>query len=103
MNVQEVIERSWEVTQVIGHRGAAAHLPENTMPSFEAAIAAAAPGVECDVHVSRDGELMVIHDHTLDRTTAISGLIEETDSAAMRLAGVPTLDEYLAVTKDRAL
>ncbi|HEY0867450.1 MAG TPA: glycerophosphodiester phosphodiesterase [Fimbriimonas sp.] len=102
VTLQEV-SRCWTETLVIGHRGAAASSPENTLASFEAAIRCGAVGVECDVHVSRDGELIVIHDETLDRTTPLSGKVRETESARMKAAGVPTLADYLAVTRGRAL
>lgn len=51
------------------HRGHSAAFPENTLPAFEAAVAAGADGVELDVTLSADGRLVVIHDATLDRTT----------------------------------
>ena len=54
---------------VIGHRGCCAHAPENTLPSFELALAAGADLVELDYHHSRDGVPVVIHDDTLDHTT----------------------------------
>jgi glycerophosphoryl diester phosphodiesterase len=61
----------------IGHRGAAGHLPENTMPSFERALALGADALEFDVALSRDGRPVVIHDDTLDRTTTGRGPVEE--------------------------
>jgi glycerophosphoryl diester phosphodiesterase len=60
---------------VIGHRGALGHAPENTRASFEKAWRLGADAVECDVHLSRDGRLVVIHDETLDRTTNGRGLV----------------------------
>lgn len=54
---------------VIGHRGFSAAAPENTLPSFRWAMAAGADLVELDYHVTRDGQMIVIHDSTLDRTT----------------------------------
>ena len=54
---------------VIGHRGYCSVAPENTLPSFQLAKAAGADMVELDYHHSKDGELIVIHDGTLDRTT----------------------------------
>jgi glycerophosphoryl diester phosphodiesterase len=53
---------------VIGHRGASALAPENTMPSFELALQLGADALELDVHLSADGQVVVIHDDTLDRT-----------------------------------
>lgn len=53
----------------MGHRGASGSAPENTMASFQRAKDLGADAVECDVHLSADGHLIVIHDATLDRTT----------------------------------
>ena len=58
---------------IIGHRGNAAHAPENTMESFRQALAAGAECVELDVHLSSDGVAVVIHDPTLDRTSSSTG------------------------------
>lgn len=86
---------------VVGHRGAMGHCPENTLASFERALELGADWIELDVHLSRDGELIVIHDETLDRTTNGHGLVREhTLSELSRLdAGngqhVPTLPEVL--------
>ena len=63
--------------RVIGHRGAAAFAPENTLPSFQHAIDVEAHGVELDLHCSVDGHLIVIHDPTLSRTTDGTGPVEE--------------------------
>ncbi|MDO5661597.1 MAG: glycerophosphodiester phosphodiesterase [Brachybacterium sp.] len=54
--------------RIIGHRGAALLEPENTMVSFRRALADGADGIECDVHLSADGEVIVMHDETIDRT-----------------------------------
>jgi len=54
---------------VIGHRGLPARYPENTLPSFLAAMAAGADGLESDLRLSADGVIMLMHDATLDRTT----------------------------------
>lgn len=62
---------------VIGHRGAAGEAPENTLKSFALAIEQGADGIELDVHLSLDGEIVVCHDYSLDRTTNGSGLICE--------------------------
>ena len=55
--------------RLFGHRGAAGLAPENTLPSFERAIADGAGYLELDVHATRDGVVVVIHDATLERTT----------------------------------
>ena len=55
--------------RLFGHRGAAGLAPENTLPSFERAVADGAGYLELDVHATRDGVVVVIHDPTLERTT----------------------------------
>jgi glycerophosphoryl diester phosphodiesterase len=58
---------------VFAHRGGAKLAPENTMAAFERGLALGSDGLECDVHLSRDGVPVVIHDSTLDRTTNATG------------------------------
>ncbi|KAF5363682.1 hypothetical protein D9756_000159 [Leucocoprinus leucothites] len=60
-----------------GHRGASARYPENTLASFEAAIRDGAEGIESDVHVSKDGVVLMFHDPDLARTTNSTGYIKE--------------------------
>lgn len=60
---------------VVGHRGNAAHAPENTIESFRQAIALGADAVEFDVRVTRDGVPVVIHDESLERTTGRPELV----------------------------
>lgn len=60
---------------IIGHRGAAGEAPENTLASFALALEQGAQAIELDVHVTKDGEIVVCHDGTLDRTTNGSGHI----------------------------
>jgi glycerophosphoryl diester phosphodiesterase len=67
-----------------GHRGNPAQHPENTMRSFRSAIEAGCDLIECDVHLSSDGRLVVIHDHTLERTTNGKGLVGEHSAAELR-------------------
>jgi glycerophosphoryl diester phosphodiesterase len=67
-----------------GHRGNPAHNPENTLRSFRSAISAGCDLIECDVHLSSDSRLMVIHDHTLDRTTNGTGLVRDHTAAELR-------------------
>jgi glycerophosphoryl diester phosphodiesterase len=67
-----------------GHRGNPAQHPENTMRSFRSAITAGCDLIECDVHLSSDGRLMVIHDHSLERTTNGSGLVRDHTAAELR-------------------
>jgi glycerophosphoryl diester phosphodiesterase len=58
---------------IIGHRGAPRYAPENTLESFRVALARGAEALELDVRTSREGEAVVLHDATLDRTTDLSG------------------------------
>ena len=74
------------MTYVVGHRGASAHRPENTMPSFGLAIEQGADAIELDVHRTSDGELAVIHDATLERTTDLTGAVAEMPMDAVRAA-----------------
>jgi glycerophosphoryl diester phosphodiesterase len=96
------------VTLNIAHRGASALAPENTIAAFERAVELGADVIELDLHMSQDGELVVIHDDTLDRTTDGSGPVHQRSLAElMRLdagrwfgegfAGqrIPRLDEVL--------
>jgi glycerophosphoryl diester phosphodiesterase len=71
---------------VIAHRGGSKLRPENTMVAFANAVALGVDALECDVHLSRDGEVVVIHDPTLDRTTNASGPVG--DRTASELARV---------------
>jgi glycerophosphoryl diester phosphodiesterase len=54
---------------VIAHRGHSIEVPENTLEAYRRAIELGAEMIECDVNMTRDGELVMIHDWTLDRTT----------------------------------
>lgn len=63
--------------RVFGHRGAAGLAPENTLPSFALALALGANVLELDVHASADGQIVVMHDPTLERTTNGSGPLRE--------------------------
>jgi glycerophosphoryl diester phosphodiesterase len=57
-------------TQVWAHRGLSGRFPENTLPSFQAAIDAGADGIECDLHMTLDGEPVIMHDEEVSRTTS---------------------------------
>jgi glycerophosphoryl diester phosphodiesterase len=69
---------------IFAHRGVSSLCPENTMPAFEKAIEIGAHGIELDVHLSRDGRLVVCHDETVDRTTDGSGAICALDYSEIR-------------------
>jgi glycerophosphoryl diester phosphodiesterase len=72
---------------VFGHRGASGEAPENTLPAFATAIAAGADRLELDVHRTADGEIVVLHDALVDRTTDGAGPV-----AALTFAEVSRLD-----------
>ena len=55
------------MTKIFAHRGASAYAPENTMEAFELAAKQGADGIELDVHVTKDGEVVVTHDEKIDR------------------------------------
>jgi len=95
------------VTQIWAHRGASQYAPENTLPAFALALEQGAEGVEFDVQLSADGELVLIHDETLDRTTDGVGKVAHRSLAELRRfdasagragfagVGIPTLGEAL--------
>jgi glycerophosphoryl diester phosphodiesterase len=106
---------------VVGHRGAAAHAPENTMASFRRAIELGAEALELDVQLARDGAVVVMHDPTLDRTTDGAGPVGAHTLAELRAVdagarwttdggrtfpwrgrgvGIATLDELLEELRD---
>jgi glycerophosphoryl diester phosphodiesterase len=82
---------------IVAHRGASSTHPENTLASFEAAIALGAPIVELDVRVSADGVPVVMHDPTVDRTTDGSGAVHELSAAELGGLNAGTRDEPAAV------
>jgi len=61
----------------ISHRGYSTHYPENTRVAYEQAVALGAEMIECDVNISRDGVLVMMHDYKLDRTTTGSGKVSD--------------------------
>ncbi|MBA3645623.1 MAG: hypothetical protein H0W63_05540 [Gemmatimonadaceae bacterium] len=87
---------------VIAHRGGRARAPENTLEAMRLGIADGADALEFDVRISEDGEVVVIHDPTVDRTTDGKGSVERKTlrelkslSAGSNAARIPTLDEVL--------
>jgi glycerophosphoryl diester phosphodiesterase len=101
--------------QVAAHRGGAALWPENSLVAFRGAIALGVDALEFDVHLTADGEPVVIHDPTLDRTTTGRGPVGDATLArirALRLRGrdgtvsterVPTLGEVLDLAAPTSL
>lgn len=76
--------RDWPRPLIFAHRGASAHAPENTIAAFELALEHGAQGIELDVKLSADGEIVVIHDATVDRTTDGQGRVSHLSLAALR-------------------
>ncbi len=100
--------------QIFAHRGARRAAPENTLPAFARALEMGVDGIELDVHRSKDGRLVVLHDYALDGTTDATGLVTERTAAelaqvdagshfAPEFAGtpVPTLDQVLDLVGSR--
>jgi glycerophosphoryl diester phosphodiesterase len=105
------------MTLVIAHRGNSSAVPENTFASFDSAIEHGVTLIECDVQMTADGHIVVIHDPTLDRTSDRTGDVRSLSLAEVRAADVsypknfgaafspqrvPTLGELLAHLKGRA-
>ncbi len=110
----------WEQSEnnilVVGHRGAKAFYPENTMLSFQKAIELGVDGIEMDINMTKDGQLVVIHDNTVDRTTNGTGKVvdftlrelKELDAGShfsSEYAGerIPTFEEFLDLVKNKKL
>jgi len=72
---KRTVRGEWPVN--LAHRGASALAPENTIEAFRLAVEAGAGGLELDVHMTRDGHIVVIHDATVDRTTSGNGAVSE--------------------------
>ncbi len=100
----------------IAHRGASGIAPENTLAAFEKALEFDLDAVELDVHATKDGKVIVMHDATLDRTTNITGRIQELTYAEITAADagswfsseykgekVPTLSDALDMINGHAV
>ncbi len=87
---------------IIGHRGASADAPENTLAAFALALAQNADGIEFDVQLCADGVPVVMHDDTVDRTSDGTGRVADLTLAELRQLTIekehtiPTLDEVFA-------
>ncbi|KAA3642310.1 MAG: glycerophosphodiester phosphodiesterase [Chloroflexi bacterium] len=99
---------------IIAHRGASAHAPENTLSAFKLAIEKQADAIELDAKLCASGEVVVVHDATLDRTTNGTGKVNETSLSDLKVldAGswfddkfaserIPTLDEVFGIIGDQ--
>lgn len=102
------------VVQVIAHRGASHDAPENTLRAFQLACEMGADWFELDCHLSQDGEVVIMHDNELERTTGAPGTVAASDWAALKVldagawkssefAGehIPLLGESLDFAKNR--
>lgn len=69
---------------IVAHRGGAAYAPENTLAAFAAALTRGDRAFECDLQVTRDGKLVVIHDRLLSRTTNGAGAVAHVNSGRLR-------------------
>jgi len=102
-------------TKIQAHRGASAYRPENTLEAFSLAIAQKADGLELDVHLSKDGQVVVAHDERLERVSNGTGLIHDHTLEALRSLNfgklfpdqpacrMPTLAEVFALIKDTSM
>jgi glycerophosphoryl diester phosphodiesterase len=101
---------------VIAHRGFSGAAPENTLTAFQKGVEIGSDMIELDVHLSRDGEIVVIHDETLERTTNGKGMVADQTLGDLKkldagssfgpaFAGekIPTLKEVLDLAKGRVL
>ena len=106
---------TFEKPLIMGHRGYQARYPENTLVSFLAAVEAGAQFVELDVTLTRDQQVVIMHDDTVDRTTNGSGRVSDYDLEALqqldagswfhpRFSGerIPSLDEVLEKVAPKA-
>ena len=105
------------MTMIFAHRGFSGYYPENTMLAFQkTAEESLADGIELDIQMTKDGELVIMHDETLDRTTNGSGYLKDytleelkTLSVAVNVKGffprqtIPTLREYFTWLKTTRL
>ena len=81
---------------IFAHRGASAHAPENTLAAFELALEQRADAIELDVKLSADGQVVVIHDATVDRTTGSHGRVKDLSLAQLKALDAGSLfsDQY---------
>ena len=96
-----------KIPKVWAHRGASGYAPENTIEAFERAVEMKADGVELDVQLTRDSQMVVIHDETVDRVSGVNGYVRDYTLQELRkldvslpIAGyrtvrIPTLAEVL--------
>lgn len=83
MNGERALLADCDAHPVIAHRGGAGRAPENTLAALTGAAALGADAVEFDVRLSRDGEVVLMHDPTVDRTTSGHGAVRDLDASAL--------------------
>ena len=101
------------MSKIFAHRGFSGKYPENTMIAFEKAVEIGVDGIELDVHLTKDNELVIIHDEDVKRTTNGEGLVKDMTleelkklDASATFVGqygvnpIPTLREYFELVKD---
>lgn len=109
------MENPWIRTKrplVIAHRGNTVAAPENTLSAYQIAVDDGAEMIETDVHISKDGHLVIMHDSALDRTTNLSGYVHEYTLEELRTADagswfsssfkgerIPTIEEAMDFSK----
>lgn len=101
------------MSKIYAHRGFSGKYPENTMLAFQKAVEIGVDGIELDVHLTKDNEIVIIHDEDIKRTCDGEGLVKDMTleelrkydaSASFRgvygFCGIPTLREYFELVKD---
>ncbi|MDU6524433.1 MAG: glycerophosphodiester phosphodiesterase family protein, partial [Enterococcus sp.] len=88
------------MTVIIAHRGSAGTHPENTLPAFMEAVRSGADGIELDVHLTADQQLVVIHDESVDRTTDGKGLVRELTLEEIKELTVLELSELVKALEE---
>lgn len=103
------------MTEIFAHRGASGYAPENTLEAFRLAMEQGADGIELDVHLTKDGEVVVIHDETLDRTSNGHGNVRDYTLEELKKFSfhnhmekyqgvqIPTLKEVLNLVKNSCM
>lgn len=98
--------------KIFAHRGYSGKYPENTMIAFKKALECGVDGIELDIQLTKDGEVVIIHDETIDRTTTGKGFVidytyeelEKFDASFkfkdLGFNKIPTLREYFQLVKD---
>ncbi len=101
------------MSKIFAHRGFSGKYPENTMLAFQKAVEIGVDGIELDVHLTKDNELVIIHDEDIRRTCDGEGLVKDMTLEELRrfdasatfrgvygFCGIPTLREYFELVKD---